>query len=98
MLNIGFGEMLILAAIALIVLGPKDLPKLARVLGRTVGELRKAIRDVTSTMTSDVTADWRRPQIRKDFQKAPTEISEPEASVETKNIKTQESDSGQPTV
>lgn len=96
MLNIGFGEMLILAAIALIVLGPKDLPKLARVLGRTVGELRKAIRDVTSTMTSDVSTDWRRPQAPREriHSSANPEVSHAvEAATPTEDL-----DGGRPTV
>jgi Tat protein translocase TatB subunit len=52
-----FSHILLLAAIALIVLGPKQMPQLARVLGRTMGELRKAIRDVTSQMATDLTAE-----------------------------------------
>lgn len=52
MFNLGFGEMILLAAIALIVVGPKDLPKIAKVFGRTMNDVRNAIRDVTVTMTT----------------------------------------------
>ncbi len=76
MLNIGFGEMLILAAIALIVLGPKELPKMARMLGKTIGELKKAIREVTSTMTADVTEDWKKPPREAKKIKPPEELPE----------------------
>lgn len=41
MFGIGVGEMLLLALIALLVLGPERMPKLARDLGKTVGDLRK---------------------------------------------------------
>ena len=41
MLNIGWSEMLIVAAIALIVVGPKDLPAMLRQLGRVFGTVRR---------------------------------------------------------
>lgn len=41
MLNIGWSEMLIVAAIALIVVGPKDLPVMLRQLGRVFGTVRR---------------------------------------------------------
>jgi Tat protein translocase TatB subunit len=41
MFGIGTGEILLLLVIALIVLGPERMPKLARDLGRAVAEFRK---------------------------------------------------------
>lgn len=41
MFGIGTGELLLLLVIALLVLGPERMPKLARDLGRTVGDLRR---------------------------------------------------------
>ncbi len=41
MFNIGGGELLVIALIALIVLGPQRLPGAARQVGKTVGELRR---------------------------------------------------------
>jgi len=41
MLNIGWSEMLIVAAIALIVVGPKDLPAMLRQLGKVFGTVRR---------------------------------------------------------
>ena len=54
MFGFEFSHILVLAAIALVVLGPKQMPQLARILGRTIGELRKAMREVTSEMTMDI--------------------------------------------
>jgi TatA/E family protein of Tat protein translocase len=54
MFGFEFSHILVLAAIALIVLGPKQMPQLAKVLGRTIGELKKAMREVTSEMTAVV--------------------------------------------
>ena len=39
--QLGFGEIVLLAVLALVVVGPKDLPKLMRGLGRAVAQLRK---------------------------------------------------------
>lgn len=41
MFNIGGGEFIVIALIALIVLGPQRLPDAARQVGKTVGELRR---------------------------------------------------------
>lgn len=50
MFNMGFSEMLIVGAIALIFIGPKQLPSLAKALGRTISELKKAMNDVTESV------------------------------------------------
>lgn len=57
MLGLGFGELLLLAAIALVVVGPKQLPQLARVLGRTLNELKRAASELTSHVTTDFKQD-----------------------------------------
>ena len=41
MFNIGGGEFLVIAIIALIVLGPQRLPDAARQIGKAMGELRR---------------------------------------------------------
>lgn len=41
MFNIGGGELIVIALIALIVLGPQRLPDAARQVGKTVGDLRR---------------------------------------------------------
>lgn len=39
--QVGFFELILLGVIALVVVGPKDLPRLMRGLGRTVAQLRR---------------------------------------------------------
>lgn len=41
-------EIVIIMAIALILFGPEDLPDIARMLGRIIYEIRKAVNDLTS--------------------------------------------------
>jgi sec-independent protein translocase protein TatB len=45
-MGLSFGEIVVLAVIALVVIGPKDLPKLLRAAGRMIGQARRAITDV----------------------------------------------------
>ncbi len=42
MFDLGFQEIIIVLAVALIFIGPKHLPEIARTLGRAMGELRRA--------------------------------------------------------
>lgn len=54
MFGIGLPELLIIAALALILIGPKKLPELAKSLGKTLGELRKATDDVKETILGEI--------------------------------------------
>lgn len=44
-------ELIVIAIIALLVVGPKKLPDLAKSLGRGLSEFKKAADDVTSTVS-----------------------------------------------
>jgi Tat protein translocase TatB subunit len=46
MFGIGMPELLLILALALIVLGPKKLPELARALGKGMAELRRATDEI----------------------------------------------------
>ncbi|ABW68975.1 Sec-independent protein translocase protein TatB [Desulfosudis oleivorans] len=50
MFGIGMPEFLLILVVALIVIGPKKLPDLARSLGRAMGEFKKAAREFKDTM------------------------------------------------
>jgi sec-independent protein translocase protein TatB len=43
---VSFGEIVVLALIALVVVGPKDLPKVLRTAGKLIGQAKRAIADV----------------------------------------------------
>ena len=52
MFDIGFVELLVVGIVALIVVGPKDLPGLFRTLGRFTARLRSLGKEFTSAMNS----------------------------------------------
>ncbi|MHA1190036.1 MAG: Sec-independent protein translocase protein TatB [Alphaproteobacteria bacterium] len=45
MFDIGWSEMLVVAVVAIIIVGPKDLPRMLRTVGKTVGQMRRAAND-----------------------------------------------------
>jgi len=53
MFNIGFPELLIILAIALIIFGPNKLPELAKGLGRAMREFRKATEEVKESFEAE---------------------------------------------
>jgi sec-independent protein translocase protein TatB len=56
MFGIGMPELLLLLAIALIVVGPKKLPELAKALGRGFAEFKKATNDLKESL--DTSTDF----------------------------------------
>ncbi len=53
MFGIGLPELLIILAIALIVIGPKKLPDLAKSLGRALNEFKKATKEFKDSLDID---------------------------------------------
>ena len=57
MFGLGAGELLLIVAVALVVLGPDHLPKVLRSVGRTLGELRRASTDMQRVVHSELAMD-----------------------------------------
>ena len=53
MFGIGMPELLLLLAIALIVVGPKKLPELAKALGRGLAEFKKATNELKESLETN---------------------------------------------
>ncbi len=63
MFGIGFTELLVILAVALIVLGPKRIPEVARSLGRGLAEFRRAttgIADEFQSAQASLDEDYRK--------------------------------------
>ena len=45
MFNIGFSELILILLVAFVIVGPKDLPKIAASLGRAVRTVKKYVRE-----------------------------------------------------
>ena len=57
MFNIGMPELLLILAIALIILGPKKLPDIAKALGRSLSEFRRASDEIKETIEADLNSE-----------------------------------------
>ena len=53
MFGIGMPELILILAVALIVIGPKKLPDLAKSMGRALGEFKRATQDFKETIEID---------------------------------------------
>jgi sec-independent protein translocase protein TatB len=54
MFDIGFSELVVIGLIALIVLGPKRLPEVARTAGRWLGRLRRFVSEVKQDLDREM--------------------------------------------
>ncbi len=57
MLSIGWTEMMLVAAVALIVVGPKDLPAMLRQIGKAVGSIRRMGNDFKAELNKVTAVD-----------------------------------------
>ncbi|GAC1305238.1 MAG: hypothetical protein NVSMB10_08950 [Steroidobacteraceae bacterium] len=67
MLDFGFSEILLTSAIALVVLGPERLPKVARQVGNWMGRARSMARQLSEQLEREVSAD----ELMKEHRNAP---------------------------
>ena len=56
MFGIGPGELAVIAGVALLVVGPKKLPELARAFGKSISEFKKATHEVTESVKRELDA------------------------------------------
>lgn len=57
MFDIGFTELLIVAVVALVVLGPEKLPTAIRTVGLWVGKIKRAVSSVQSEISEELRLD-----------------------------------------
>ena len=96
MFGLGMPEILLILAIALIVIGPKKLPELAKTLGRAMGEFKRSAQelkrsiDVESTVSDTPVKDINPPKA-KDLKEVVKEVNE-EKTPETTDEKSDSAD------
>lgn len=54
MFDIGFSELVIIAVVALIVVGPERLPRVARMAGHLLGRLQRYVGDVKADINREI--------------------------------------------
>ena len=57
MFDIGFSELMVIAVVALIVIGPERLPKVARTLGHLFGRMQRYVNDVKGDIAREMELD-----------------------------------------
>lgn len=57
MFDIGFSELLLVAVIALLVLGPERLPKAARTVGLVIGKIKRSVSGLQEELERQVRAE-----------------------------------------
>ncbi len=67
MFDIGFSEMIVIAVIALIVLGPEKLPRVARTAGHLLGRMQRYVNDVKSDINREIELEELR-KLQKEMQ------------------------------
>ena len=69
MFDIGFSELVVIGLVALIVIGPERLPRVARTLGHLAGRLQRYVADVKADINREVELDELR-QMKDSVQQA----------------------------
>ena len=54
MFDVGFSELVVIAVVALIVIGPERLPRVARTCGALLGRLQRYVNDVKSEVNREL--------------------------------------------
>lgn len=77
MFDVGFSELVVIALVALIVIGPERLPKVARMAGHLLGRLQRYVSDVKADINREMQLD----EIKRLQQQVTDQAKEMEQSV-----------------
>jgi sec-independent protein translocase protein TatB len=85
MFDIGFSELMVIGVVALIVIGPEKLPRMARTVGHLAGRLQRYVSDVKADINREIELDELR-KMRDSMQQAASNF---ESTVQTEMSKTE---------
>ncbi len=72
MFDIGFTELLVLVVLGMVVIGPERLPGVMRTVGKTVGQMKKFMRDMQFQLEEEVRGEKKHdPSIMSDEVEPP---------------------------
>jgi len=74
MFDVGFGEILLIMVISLVVLGPEKLPKLAADIGRWLGRARAMARQLSTQLEQEVRLEEMMREQKRTASIAPPEV------------------------
>ena len=77
MFDVGLSELMIIAVVALVVIGPERLPKVARTAGLLLGRLQRYVSDVKSDINREIQLD----ELKKMQQEMTSQVTSLQASV-----------------
>ncbi len=75
MFDVNFSEMMVVAVIALIVVGPERLPKVARTIGHLWGRAQRYVNSVKSDISRDMSIEEFR-QVQQEIQQAASNLEQ----------------------
>ena len=75
MFDIGFSEIVVIGVVALIVIGPERLPKVARTLGHMFGRLQRYVNEVKADINREMELDELR-KLQSEVQSAARDIEQ----------------------
>ena len=75
MFDVGFSEIVVIAVVALIVIGPERLPKVARTLGHMFGRLQRYVNEVKADINREMELDELR-KLKTEVQSAARDIEQ----------------------
>lgn len=81
MFGLGFAEIILIAVLALIFIGPKQLPEVARVIARLLNEWKRATSEFTASF-NNIKSDLHNRIEENQIQPPPSQPSKPAASAE----------------
>ncbi len=82
MFDIGFSEILVIAVVALIVIGPERLPGVARTLGHLFGRMQRYVNDVKADIQREMELEELK-KLRKDVEDSARSIEDAARSFES---------------
>jgi sec-independent protein translocase protein TatB len=81
MFDIGFSELLVIGVVALLVIGPERLPKVARTAGHLFGRLQRYVNDVKADIQREMELDELR-KLRSQFEDAARSVQDSVSEVD----------------